>query len=130
MDMKTKRKIFEIVKSHMLSQNQKCQNDTGDCLYRHGTLKCAIGALIPDNLYRPEMDNVKYLYDTFGTIDSEIILVKHNPLVQEVLSSIYGQLDLEFLTQLQEIHDSAKVTDWEEVLNNFEERELDEVSLS
>ncbi len=87
-----------------------------------GVLKCAIGALIPDDKYTSEMDDALYITKIGDDCSLEI---KKNPLVKDVLSSIYGELDLEFLTQLQKIHDSTRVEDWETVLNNFEERELE-----
>lgn len=131
MDMKTKRKIFETVKSHLLTQKSKCMDNFGGCKYRmkteYNVLKCAIGALIPDSSYKSEMDDAHYVYNLR---DGSSLEVSSNPLVKEVLCGIYGELDLEFLTQLQKIHDCTEVKDWETVLNNFEERELDEIHSS
>jgi hypothetical protein len=127
--MTTKRKIFETVKSHLLTQKSKCMDIFGGCRYRDSTrtLKCAIGALIPNESYKSEMDDAHYVYNLR---DGSSLEVSSNPLVKEVLCGIYGELDLEFLTQLQKIHDCMEVKDWETVLSDFEERGLDEVSHS
>lgn len=126
MDMTTKRKIFETVKSHLLTQKSKCMDNVGSCKYRinspSGTLKCAIGALIPDSQYNTDMDNLELAYENGYCLE-----IERNRLVKEVLYGIYGELDLGFLIQLQKIHDSTKVEDWERKLNNFEETALDEV---
>ena len=131
MDMTTKRKIFETVKLHLLTQKSKCIDSVGSCKYRMHhptkTLKCAIGALIPDSQYNPDMDNPEYSTGLYDTFYQEYLEVRGNTLVKEVLCGIYGELDLEFLTQLQKIHDCTKAEDWERVLDNFEQIELGEV---
>ena len=48
----TLREIFETVKAHLLAQGKQAADENGQCLYRApGGLKCAVGCLIPDELY-------------------------------------------------------------------------------
>jgi hypothetical protein len=56
------RQIFNVVKKHLLTQGKKSVDETGNCVYRHpdGVLKCAAGALIPDSVYKPEMEGHKW----------------------------------------------------------------------
>ncbi len=65
--MSTLQKIFNRVRHHLLTQRQRsADNDRTDarpgldrCVYKSPSgLKCAVGCLIPSNLYRPEMENM------------------------------------------------------------------------
>jgi hypothetical protein len=53
---------FDAVVSHLFRQGRRSYGTIGDgeatmCLYRSSDgLKCAVGALIPDELYRPSME--------------------------------------------------------------------------
>ncbi len=54
----TKQEIFDKVKAHLLAQGKRAVNGDGNCMYRgmDGT-KCAVGCLIPDELYTPLLEN-------------------------------------------------------------------------
>jgi hypothetical protein len=53
----TKQEIFDTVAFHLIKQGKKSANDRGICLYRSpGGLKCAVGCLIPDEVYWPSME--------------------------------------------------------------------------
>lgn len=58
MTYETKQQMFDAVARHLLTQNQKCHDAEGvHCAYRGPNgLKCAIGALIPDDVYTSEME--------------------------------------------------------------------------
>lgn len=109
----TKKQIFNKVKNHLLTQNRQCVSTngiTGLCKYRSGNLKCAIGALIPDELYCPEIEDVTLS-------DPEL---EKNPnkyfLLQEILYK--SNLDIsdpeirKLIIELQTIHDIYEPLDW------------------
>jgi hypothetical protein len=92
--------IFDTVAKHLLTQGKKAVDKyTGLCTYRAPDgLKCAVGCLIPDDVYKPEMDN--------GTSAGRIDTIYINfPEVEEYL----GIDNLSLLCDLQDIHD---VSDW------------------
>lgn len=53
----TPQQIFDTVATHLFTQGKQAVNTNGACMYRgeNGT-KCAIGVLIPDNLYTDAME--------------------------------------------------------------------------
>ena len=107
-----KQEIFDRVYKHMLTQNKRSINDEGSaCAYRgHGGLMCAVGCLIPDELYTPQLEGC--------------IVVK-NPKVQEALVAakvldVVGSSDeLEFLKCLQRIHDISPLHKWKSNLESL-----------
>jgi hypothetical protein len=57
----TLQQIFSRVREHLLTQKQKSLsvNDSTACAYRgHGGLSCAVGCLIPDEYYTPEIEGL------------------------------------------------------------------------
>ncbi len=52
-----KQDIFDIVADHLLTQMEQSISDDDNYAYRgENGLKCAIGGLIPDDYYKPEME--------------------------------------------------------------------------
>lgn len=50
--MKTHQEIFDEVVEHLFNQGRKAQTKGGGCMYRcEDGRKCAVGALIPDDMY-------------------------------------------------------------------------------
>lgn len=92
------REAFEIVKKHLLCQGKKSQSLNGYCKYRgEGGLKCAIGALIPDDKY-------KECYDR----DTGLL---------EILDQCgLGNLNYMMVSELRVIHDSLEIKEWPEAL--------------
>jgi hypothetical protein len=75
------------------------ESDYMTCRYRTDDgLKCAIGSLIPDEVYNPAMDNVGGVYG----------LAQEFPQVMEQLFDITddNDINLGFLGALQSVHDS------------------------
>lgn len=106
--------MFNRVKKHMLTQNAKAINRHGSCKYRIDGLKCAIGALIPDDKYTTDMDTV-------GSVCSNI-------KVQHVLIDVFELVSADsfaihqFVTaahDLQVIHDDYPVIKWPRELTKF-----------
>jgi len=101
----TRQQIFTKVKNHLLSQNAKAMGKYSTCMYRAGGgLKCAVGCLIPDDVYddRIERRTVENLCD--GAV-KEFTFLK--------------DFDKDFLRGLQGIHDNVDVKDWEKELKAF-----------
>lgn len=93
----TLQEIFDKVAVHLLTQGKQSQGlyDTA-CKYRgHDGLKCAVGCLIPDDKYRPDMEG----YTVYT-------LVSRFP---DVLGFYTGDSELSLLTCLQRIHDNTRV---------------------
>jgi hypothetical protein len=102
---------FNIVYVHLLTQKKRAWGEVSPpraghknegCLYRapDGT-KCAIGALITDEEYSPEMEGERVGGTTL------------RPILERL------QLDSEFAEELQEIHDSEDPEEWEGCLRVF-----------
>lgn len=100
----TRQEIYDRVASHLLSQMEVSRRPGGFCLYRGPrNLKCAIGALIPDELYDTSFD------DTGGGLSA-------HALPDRVLESIFGrgynEDECRFLDILQAVHDSFEPGIW------------------
>lgn len=97
----TKQQIFEKVCRHLARQaapsvRHKPDDPEPDCLYRGPKgLRCAVGCLIPDNLYRPTMEG-------YNVSD----LAKFHPELPHL------RRHTNILTKMQYIHDSQKPDQW------------------
>ena len=101
--MYTTQTLFNTVAAHLLTQGKKAtvmdSDDAELCRYRgDGGTKCAIGCLIPDELYRPKMEgrNIgSLIYDNeFGLI------------------SLFAGVNKGILGQLQRVHDNYPPEQW------------------
>ncbi len=53
----TPQEIFDRVTEHLLAQGRACKSqEDSSCFYRMGPLRCAVGCLIPDERYSPELE--------------------------------------------------------------------------
>jgi len=60
----TPQEIFDKAVDGMLKQGVQSMNECGSCVYRSSDgLKCAVGHVIPDELYDPGMDDQTTLLD-------------------------------------------------------------------
>lgn len=91
----TEQEVFDIIKSHLLRQNQRSL-DKGNCKYRHGDLRCAAGVLIPDECYDISFENLVW-----------------TALVQE---KDFPSQHSNLISSLQVIHDKWAPIEWEEQL--------------
>jgi hypothetical protein len=93
----TAQEIFDTVVTHL--RTQKAKSIDGDfCVYRSPTgLKCAVGCLIPDDVYHVDME---------GECASTMIAARSNEL---------GHLrdHQELLDRLQLVHDNYEIDRWE-----------------
>ncbi len=109
----TRQEIYNKVKAHLLTQNQQSMRtfEYGDgCAYRsENGLSCAIGCLIPDDLYNAgiEGSDVHGLLDNY---DGEFDFLRPTDHVESSCC---------FLEYLQNIHDKYPVEEWEQRLTKF-----------
>lgn len=102
----TKQEVFDAVVKHLLTQGQQSIDKNGwNCLYRNDNgLKCAIGALIPDSMYKSSMENVPVA-----------VLISNGEIPELFDESIPAV----FLRQLQNIHDLKHPSQWKKSLEEF-----------
>lgn len=89
-----KQEIINTVYSHLKTQGEPAHDTYGMCSYRTASgLKCAIGCLIPNDLYNISIETkrVSSLYK--------------NGFLQRIFPGITEE-DVEFLDKLQIIHDN------------------------
>lgn len=110
--MLTKQEIYDKVKAHLLAQGGPAMND-GTCVYRSPDgKKCAVGCLITDEAYTPEIENV-----AVATIMEKAGLIR-GALRQSGIEPTPSMLN--FLAQLQNVHDDVtRIHDgnWAEYVN-------------
>jgi hypothetical protein len=106
MSKETLQSVFDKVATHLLSQNEKSEHD-GECLYRDEKgNKCAVGCLIPDNLYSPEIEGA-------GVLDGHIAGILSKSIVG------YDTVVEDLLFHLQDLHDCADPHEWKDGLRNI-----------
>lgn len=95
--------IYDRVRDHLLSQGARSTHNDY-CFYRSPNgRKCAIGALIPDELYRRTLE-----FQPVGSTDLRAVLVDAG-----VLESTPSPEKLLLLRALQKVHDDeSPVDDW------------------
>lgn len=106
-----KQRIFNLIHVHLLTQKAKSKGYVSAlpmqrvCAYRgDGGRKCPIGYLILDSIYTPDMEGhgIKSLLITWAILASGYDIVEEG--------------SIEFLQELQNIHDELFVEDWEHAL--------------
>lgn len=99
--------VFDKVVEHLYTQRARSVDFDSTCLYRgRHDRKCAIGALIPDDIYHPciERIGIRNLIDPdYPSFDPEI-------------AALFKEADIELLDDLQYIHDGKEVNKWPEEL--------------
>lgn len=98
----TEQEVFDKVATHLLTQGKKAEDD-GSCKYRAPDgCKCAVGALIPDELYTPQMDIDGVLFYSDDINNVGVIKVLRD---QEITCD-------NLLVALQSLHDGEEVKNW------------------
>lgn len=106
-------RLIDDVTSHLLTQGERSihyqDKDKSACAYRgdDGT-RCAIGCLIPDELYQRGMEN--------RTVNT---LLHAFPELQDYIFGKYNINDFKLLTKLQCIHDANHPCRWPEALRDL-----------
>jgi hypothetical protein len=106
--MMTRQEIFNTVARHLLTQGKPARSELGACYYRHKGLKCAAGALLPDDLELSDARNGI----PFGK------LREATPVLQEM----FEDEDVAFIEALQNIHDVMDHVMWRKGLEAFSKR--------
>lgn len=112
--MMTRQEVYDRVKSHLLKQMRRSvvqDNHRGDliCMYRGaGGRSCAIGCLIPDELYDPVIERVSV---TAISEDAD-----RGERLKRILERSGVALDIEFLNSLQIVHDCTYPDEWKHEL--------------
>lgn len=93
----TDQEIFDKVLAHCRQQGVSATNDAGDCMYRgrNGT-KCAVGCLIPDNVYVPSMETFLTFSDVVALIPGVTVdqsqLLRHLQSAHDMgMPSVHGE---------------------------------------
>ena len=99
----TKQDIFNTAANGLLKQGKKSM-DRSSCMYRgQNGLKCAIGMLMPDNLYDSIMEGQ-------SANESDVMKTLNVPYTAEYA---------DFLNHLQGVHDECPPYEWDRELVNF-----------
>lgn len=120
----TAQEMLNKVVTHLLTQNAKSMSEDAvgeTCLYRDGFGRsCSIGCLLPDEVYKPEMDlpQPNACYPGTGVIS----LTCRFPEVLPYLTPSDRELNLMMLDDLQSVHDSYPVKMWPEQLRIVAQR--------
>ena len=104
--MISKQEIYDKVKAHLLTQNAKSYDVENDmCMYRHPDgLKCAIGVLIPDDAYTPDMEG------------HNVTAMTLYPDLWDRFPEVLKEIPVSLLSALQSVHDDYDVHQWPSAL--------------
>jgi hypothetical protein len=109
--MKTLQESFDTVVTHLLTQNARSWLDTvgteGGCAYRgENGMKCAVGCLIDDKEYSPDLENLNSYASPVQYAISRSGYLSEND--DRGVALVYGAL--------QCVHDTKEPKDWEKEL--------------
>lgn len=92
--------VFDTVKTHLLTQNQRAMDRGGSCRYRTPNgLKCAAGVLMPDNAYSPHWEG-----------EGILTIVADHP--RALPDSIFNAVNMPLIKDLQILHDEVEPANW------------------
>ena len=104
----TGQEIFDGVLAHLRKQGKASVNDVGKCAYRgEGGTACAVGCLIPDELYDPRIEN--WGVGSILNMRTHGVGIDETEVYREALSRIASHLGQEneaLLADLQSAHDN------------------------
>jgi hypothetical protein len=118
--MLSNQEIFDKVSKHLLTQMKKSMSGE-TCLYRGPNgLKCAIGALIPDEFYDEAMESSCAFPKTPHHQDAmSRAALRVGRLSGYLPVAGWDKEYSDFLDALQNIHDSFEPEQWKEKLQQF-----------
>jgi hypothetical protein len=96
-DQHTDEEITTFIREQLILQGKPAKGEGSSCFYRKDGLKCAVGHLIPDELYQPIMEG-KFLDGLLSRYSAEL----------NIPSNISDH-KLNYLRDLQQIHDQFPV---------------------
>lgn len=95
----TNQEIFDKVNQHLLTQKTAAVAN-GACAYRAGDKACAVGALIPDNLYTPAIEGC-----SVSVLVSDPEVEYNSPLAPVLIAAGFTPDQYPLLRDLQRVHD-------------------------
>lgn len=101
--------ILNFIEKKLMQQSKKSQSASKTCHLRVGTLRCSIGWLIPDKIYK----KYKYIIETVHDPVAELIELN---VYEECFGSRFPE-KTELLNRLMYIHDHTEVEDWQKEFN-------------
>ena len=113
----TSQEIFNKVCEHLMTQKAKAviqeENESvPTCMYRTPEgLKCAVGGLIPDEMYNPVIEGKPF--NLMGLDDC--------PELNGIAQKLGLIEDIDLIHRLQRIHDSDRIEDWSKRLRRVGE---------
>ncbi|EKS68981.1 hypothetical protein BURK_028165 [Burkholderia sp. SJ98] len=103
--------IYERVSEHLLTQRAVSEDDNGSCRLRSPEgRKCAIGSLVRDDVYEPELEGVGISYYRHA---------RDGGLLRALYASKVNAYDpniIDLLIELEEVHDYAEIEEWPALL--------------
>ena len=125
--MMTQREVFEKVKAHLLTQNAKALSDDyldvpeedratdAVCAYRNREgFKCAIGCLISDETYDEFIETAALGKNNHSDRQDRLLEIL------DLNGVPVGDDDIEFLEDLQTLHDMCEPSEWPSALKAME----------
>lgn len=115
----TAQEIFNKVATHLLTQRARSLTNLPEtaeipaCNYRGAEGRaCAVGCLIPDEMYSPDMD-ISDPFSGYNGTGVASLLGRFPDLKPRLLpSGLSERAGLDFLTELQYLHDSVEPDIW------------------
>lgn len=120
----TKQEIFDKALSGIIAQGGQCIGDDGRCAYRIGDNKCAIGHLIPDDLYwhGMEMRGIQCILSLSPNLAGCLGFSQELTFYRDTLQGDENRKHLLFLIDLQRAHDGSMTkTTLEVIIKNFKD---------
>lgn len=124
-------KTFDTVYIHLLKQGKKAERKTPDgkpfaCQYlADDGLKCAVGCLIPEENYTPKIEGLS-VHSLFFTSIHDPDHKEHNLLTNILCKSLgvpyLTKNDIQFLADLQNIHDQRDPEFWPSELKRLADK--------
>ncbi len=94
---------FDKICNHLMTQKARAIGPTGMCVFRDAEgRKCAVGCLIPDELYTPDLESTPY--------------PKHLMYKAPSVAAILDGVDLHLLRDCQCVHDHTQADKWLDAL--------------
>lgn len=109
-DIEEMQRVYNVVKKHLLAQRKRAEDSFNGCRYRDDSagrmLKCAIGCLIKDEVYNPNIEGKS---------------VKSRQVQSQLKASgvDVGVAPIDFWSRLQAVHDRRDPEEWEQELGKL-----------
>ena len=123
----TNQELFDRSATHLLTQMEQCQTVDPDdrvfCRYRNDAGQaCAIGGVIPDELYNPLIENSAASSLVNGEFEIPEARTKISEEIRDGLATLFRDVDPALLDRLQAIHDVDPPRTWRERLDYLASR--------